>query len=212
MNIHKFLVDLGDLFYYKKLQGELKGTSSVLDLGCGGHSPLANIKKKRLLVGVDIFKSSINKSKKKKIHDKYIVGDVLNIDKYFKRKSFDAIVALDLIEHLRKNEGLKLLKKMDLIAKKKIIILTPNGFTNQDPYEDNPYQVHKSGWTSGEFRQLGYKVYGMRGLKFVRGESASIKYKPWFFWGLISTISQFLVYCFPKFAYQIFAIKELNKQ
>jgi len=214
MSIHKFLADLGDLFYYKRLQSELKGAVSILDLGCGSHSPLAkiNIKKKAFLVGVDIFKPNINKSKKKKIHDKYLVGDVLKIDKYFKRKSFDVVVALDLIEHLRKNEGLRLLKRMELIAKKKIIILTPNGSTTLDMDEDNLYQAHQSGWTAGEFKQWRYKVYGMRGLKFLRGDCTNIKYKPWFFWGLVSTVSQFLVYYFPEFAQQIFAVKELNRQ
>lgn len=212
MNIRKFLTNLGDLFYYKKLQSELKEASSVLDLGCGSQSPLAKIKKKFFLVGVDIFKPRIRQSKKKKIHNQYLVGDVLEIDKFFKKNSFDTVVALDLIEHLEKKDGLRLLKKMELIAKKKIIILTPNGFTKQDQDENNPYQVHQSGWTSEEFKKRDYKVYGMRGLKFIRGEYATIKYQPWFFWGLISTISQFLVYYLPEFAYQIFAVKELNKQ
>lgn len=213
MNFRKYLVDLGDLFFYKKLQQELKGMNSVLDLGCGSNSPLSKIKKIKnfFSVGVDIFKRSIEESQKKKIHDEYKVGDVLQIDKFFKKKSFDAVVALDLIEHLEKNEGLKLLKKMEGITKRKIIILTPNGFKRQDPLEDNPYQVHKSGWRVGDFRKMDYKIYGMRGLKFIRGEQATIKYKPWILWGVISTLSQVLVYKFPNLAYQLFAVKELKR-
>lgn len=207
--MRELLVDLGDWFFYRKLAQELKGMESVLDLGCGRHSPLAKIKKKFFSVGVDIFQPSIKISKKRKIHDHYQTADALKIGQFFKRKSFDCVIALDLIEHFKKEDGLKLLKKIGRIAKKKIIILTPNGFTKQDPLEDNPYQIHQSGWTAEELRKFGFRVYGMRGLKFIRGEYATIKYRPWFFWGLIATLSQLIVYFLPEFAYQLFGVQEL---
>lgn len=209
MIIRQLLIDLGSLFFYKKLESEFYGMNSVLDLGCGGNSPLAKFKKRFFSVGVDVFAPSIEESKKRKIHDEYRITDVLEIDRFFKRKSFDAVVALDLIEHFEKKEGLTLLKKMEVIAKKKIIVLTPNGFTKQDPYEDNPYQTHKSGWEVEEFRKLGYRAYGMRGLRWIRGECATIKYKPWFFWGAVSTISELFLYYFPDLSYQLFIVKKL---
>lgn len=210
MNFHQCLAKLGDWCYYRQLAHELKNIDSVLDLGCGADSPLSKIKKIFFSVGVDIFASSIKKSKKRKIHDEYKLVDVLEIDKFFKKKSFEAVIALDLVEHLTKKEGLKLLKKMEAMARKKIIILTPNGFTNQNQGEENSYQIHQSGWTVGDFQSRGYRVYGMRGLKFIRGEWATIKYQPWFFWGVVSTLSQPLVYFFPYFAYQLFAVKTLK--
>lgn len=211
MIIRQRLIKLGDLFYYKTLEQALSNIESVLDVGCGGNSPLSRIKKKFYSVGVDIFRPSIKKSKRVKIHDEYKLGNILKINAFFKPKSFDAVIALDVIEHLEKKDGLKLLKDMESIAKKKVIVLTPYGFTKQNPYEDNPHQVHKSGWAISDFQKLGYKVYGMRGLRFIRGECATIKYKPWFFWGTISMLSQFFVYFFPKLAYQLFAVKEIKK-
>ena len=118
-DIRQILTTIGDWFYYQKLESELKGMSSVLDLGCGSNSPLSKIKKNFFSVGVDIFEPSIKKSKKNKIHDEYKIADVLEIDKFFKRKSFDVVVALDLIEHLKKKDGLRLLKKMEVIGRKK---------------------------------------------------------------------------------------------
>lgn len=210
MRLKQYLINLGDRLYYKKLEDELKGMESVLDLGCGSCSPLAKIKKDFFSVGVDIFKPSIEESKKKAIHDKYKLGDVLKINNYFKKKSFDVVIALDLIEHLKKEEGSKLLEKMEQIAIKKIIILTPNGFYKQDSLEDNAHQVHQSGWGVEDFRGKNFHIYGMRGLKFLRGECATIKFKPWFFWGVISTISQPVFYFMPKLAYQLFIVKELK--
>ena len=146
MNIRQLLVDLGDLPYYRKLERELAGMENVLDLGCGSNSPLAKVKKTFHSVGVDIFEPAIKKSRKLKIHDEYKISSVLEADKKLKASSFDAVIALDLIEHLNKADGVKLIKMMSKLAKKKVIIFTPNGYYNQDPYEDNPYQVHRSGW------------------------------------------------------------------
>jgi|SRR3989344_9094138 len=210
MNIRKVFVTLGDLFYYKILEKELLGMDTVLDVGCGADSPLAQVKKTFYSVGVDIFEPSIKKSKKKKIHDDYKIGDILNLSKFVKKKSFDGVVALDIIEHLEKKDGYTLLKQMELIAKKRVIVLTPYGFTQQHPYDENPYQIHKSGWYDEDFKKLGYTVYGMRGFRFIRGECATIKYKPWFFWGILAVLSQFVVYKYPSAGYQLLAVKNIR--
>lgn len=210
MNIRAKLIDIGDSFYYKILEKELSGVKTVLDVGCGSNSPLARIKKNFYSVGVDAFEPSIKKSKREKIHDEYKLCDVLKISKHFKKKSFDVVVALDLIEHLEKKEGLHLLEQMELLARKKIILMTPNGFVSQHPIEDNPYQIHKSGWGISDFKKMQYRIYGIRGFKFIRGEYATIKYRPWFFWGLMSTMSAFFTYYLPTFAYQLLVIKEFD--
>lgn len=205
-----FLINLGDWFYYHCLSRELKGMDSVLDLGCGSWSPLQKIKKDFFSVGVDIFQPVIGRIKRNKIHDEYKIVDVMQIDKFFKKKSFDAVIALDLTEHLKKKEGLTLLKRMESIGRKKVIVLTPNGFTDQDPAQGNPYQVHQSGWQVEDFARRGYRVYGMRGLKFIRGQWATIKYRPWFFWAVVSVFSQPFVYFLPQLAYQLFAVKKIK--
>jgi len=211
MTLRQFLVFVGDLLYYKALEKELAGAKTVLDVGCGSWSPLANVKKTFYSVGIDIHKPSIEEIKKQKIHDEYKVGDVLKLNKIFKPKSFDAVVALDVVEHFEKKESMELIKQMESIAKNKVIILTPFGFVKQHPVDDNLFQEHKSGWSIKEFDTMGYRLRGIRGFRFIRGEYATIKYKPWFLWGIISTLSQFLVYNFPQLAYQLLAAKEMKK-
>ncbi len=206
------LIEAGDSLYYRVLENELSDCQTVLDVGCGSNSPLLKIKKSFWSEGVDIHKPSIFKSKKKRSHDSYKIADIRNLDKIYRQKSFDAVVALDLIEHLEYQEGEKLLNSLEKIAKKKVIILTPNGFLPQDGYGNNPYQIHKSGWTVKDFLKYGFTYYGLRGLKGIRGEQGTIKYRPWFFWGLIAVITEYLTFYFPKLAAQIFAVKRLNRR
>lgn len=210
MNLRRWLVNLGDWHYYAMISWELRNMRSVLDIGCGSNSPLAKINKHFLSTGIDIHKPSIEISKKNKIHDTYKIGDVFMIDVLFKGKKFEAVVALDLIEHLPRQKGRELLKKMTDIAMKKVILLTPNGFVEQIPYDGNSFQKHLSGWTVEDFTKLGFRVYGMRGLKWLRGEYATIKWKPWFFWAAISTISEVVVFFLPKLANQLFVVKDLD--
>ncbi len=204
------LVSKGDWTYYATLGRYLNDVDSVLDVGCGGNSPLAKIQKHFYSVGVDIFQPSIDKSKKAGIHNAYKRGNILSIDTMFKKGQFDAVIALDLIEHLEKKQGYDLIKKMSRLAKKKIIVMTPNGFYKQEQYEGNPYQVHRSGWDVDDFLKLGFTVRGIRGIKWLRGEYATLKWKPWIVWGIISVLSEPFVYFFPRWAYQLFAVKEIQ--
>lgn len=206
--IKNIALKLKDRFYYKNLERMLEDCSTVLDVGCGSNSPIVNIRRPFYSEGIDIFSKSIKESKKKKIHDRYKIGDVLKLEDYYKKKSFDAVIALDLVEHMKKKDSLKLMKAMERIAKKKVIVLTPNGFYHQDELDGNPYQTHKSKWELRDFKRLGYKVYGLRGLKFLRGEYASIKFRPWLVWGLIAFISEPILYFIPQLSYHLLAIKK----
>lgn len=200
-----------DYLFYRTLTVNLKGCKTVLDVGCGEDSPLSRIKKTFTSEGIDIYKPSLKKSKRKKNHDFYKTGNILFLRKHYKDKQFDAVISLDVVEHLNKDKALCLINDMEKIAKKKIIILTPNGFQHQDHLEGNPFQEHKSGWSTLDFQRLGYTVRGLRGFKFVRGEHATIKYEPWYFWGVVAFVSDFLTYFFPTYSYHLIAIKEIKK-
>ena len=199
----------GEIFplYIDYLRKELYDWNTVLDLGCGGDSPIqyCNVS---FSVGVELFESYLQKTKKKVIHNQCIKADIRKIE--FKPKSFDIVVALDVLEHLTKEEGSELIKKMEKWARKKIIVFTPNGFVWQDDYDYNPFQVHKSGWDVQEFDKLGFKVFGINGWKRLRGYSALIKYRPTILWNTISNLTQKITCRNPKFAFQLLVVKEID--
>lgn len=189
------------------LKRELGGCKSFLDLGCGKNSAVRYFSKEFRSAGVDAFKPDLEESRKKGIHDEYFVMDVRNLN--FKPKSFDAVLAVDLLEHLTKKEGDKLLKDMERIAKKKVIVLTPNGFLEQKAYDGNEYHIHKSGWTVSEMRGRGYRVMGFNGVKFLKGEKAMVRFWPRYFWRVVSDITQLATYHFPERAFQLFCVKDV---
>ena len=204
-------------YIYKKLfpdwveylKKETAGCDTALDLGCGENSPIqhCNIP---FSVGVDLFEPYLQESKKKNIHNQYINADITEIK--FKPKSFTMVIATEVLEHLTKQEGYKLLMKAEEWVKKKVIITTPNKYLWQDGYDNNPFQRHKSGWDYTELKSLGFKVYGLHGWRILRGYKGGIKYKPIFFWERISDLTQKITYHFPNLAFQLFAVKEIHKE
>ena len=191
----------------EQLKKDLSGCQSVLDLGCGYNSPVqyANVPFK---VGVDLFDPYLEQSKNKKIHNKYIKADINKVE--FPPKSFDAVMAVDILEHLSKEDGLALLEKMGNWAKTKVILITPNGFLEQDSYDQNPLQEHRSGWTVEEFKKEGFKVLGMDGYKKLRGYKGGVRFKPVLFWLALSELSQEVAYYFPKLAFHLYVIKRIK--
>ena len=131
----------------------------------------------------------------------------------FKSKSIDVCGCFDLIEHLEKYEGENLIQEMERIARKQVIIFTPNGFLGQKAYNNNVFQVHKSGYTWLDFEKKGYIIKGVRGLKILRGERAVLRYKfLGFFVLLLSIASQLYLLNHPKHAFQILCIKNLEEK
>jgi SAM-dependent methyltransferase len=212
MGIKKQISKYQNLFFIFVMEQQLKGCRSVLDVGCGHSSIVGSLKKTFSSEGIDIHKKTIDLSRKNKTHDKYKIGNIMSLPNFYKKKSFDACVSIDVIEHFTKKDALRLIKNMENVAVKKIIILTPNGFYEQHDYDGNPHQEHKSGWSKNDLEKLGYKVYGLRGLKYLRDEHAGIKYKPWAFWGACGFISEILFFPFASASFDLLAIKDLKEK
>ena len=95
----------------------------------------------------------------------------------FRVDEFSLVTALDVIEHLSKSEGYRLLYEINRISPVSII-QCPNGFLWQAPFERNPFQAHLSGWTSHELRELGWKKqFGLGGPKALIGIGAIPKWE-----------------------------------
>lgn len=204
------------IFRYFSWQYQFKkyadGYDTLLDVGCGPHSEVQNLKNVKYKVGIDLFAESIETSKRAGIHDKYFLMDVRKLLWKFASDSVHIVVANDLLEHLTKDDGMILLGDMNVLALDRIIVFTPNGFIPQDSYDGNDLQIHKSGWTVKEMRRRGYKVIGIGGWKKLRKEGTLIKGSKdyYYLWEMLSALTQLFTFYFPKQAYHMLCIKDLN--
>jgi hypothetical protein len=189
------------------LKCALKKGSSVLELGSGKCSPITNLMNKlNLSVAVDRYKPSLVENKQRRYFENYVLADIRHPP--FKSNSFDSVVALDVIEHLSKPEGLKLIKQMEDISREKVVILTPNGCSPKEHLEDsNILQHHLSAWVSADFLSLGFGVFGINGARALRGELAHATIRPRAIGEFASKMTDRLVYNHPSSAFQLLCIK-----
>ncbi len=200
-----------------EIEKHLKDCKTILDVGCGNNSPIGLLEEKYTTIGIDAYKPSITSSEKQKIHNAYILGDIKKLNTLVKKKSFDAVMALDVIEHLEKDNGYKLLDDMERTARKKVILVTPNGFIPQYNKE-NKLQAHLSGWTVEDFTNRGYQVEGIYGTKFcniLRTDEAELRWKPKFFWALVWGILVEITHHLytkknPKYSIGLLAVKKIT--
>ncbi|MFA5771728.1 MAG: methyltransferase domain-containing protein [Thermoplasmata archaeon] len=199
--------------YINILEKEIIGNcETLLDVGCGNSSPINAFSQNYVYsIGVDIFEPYITESRNASIHNEYRIMGALEIGNNFKDKTFDCVLAAGLIEHLPKEEGLKLIKMMEKIAKKKVIIFTPNGFLPQGGCNGNKFQRHLSGWKSKEMKKMGYRVIGLHGWKSLRGEYGVVRGGRYisFIVGKISLLTQIITDKYPALSFEILCIKDL---
>jgi len=173
------------------LRDALLGCESVLDVGCGVTTTMRQLGIPQT-IGVDGYAPSFNEAKRQNTHDQLVQCDVRELSKHFQARRFDACVALDVIEHLTKPDGLKLIEDMERIAKKRVVFFTPSGFLPQRQAKNDDLQEHLSGWEAVEMEQKGYRVIGLLGPKSLRGEYHALKYRPAVLAGLASLVGQCL--------------------
>lgn len=150
------------------LRRELDGIGSVLDVGCGDDSRLQFVRGVGRKVGVDAFAPAVERSRARGIHDEYLVTPLAELA--LPDASFDAVIAIDVIEHFEKDESRRFVERLERIARTKVVLFTPNGFLPQPALDGNPWQEHRCGWDVAELRARGYRVEGVLGLKGLRGE------------------------------------------
>jgi SAM-dependent methyltransferase len=194
----------------ERLEQAVGDVESVLDVGCGANSPLGRFRRRvARAVGVDAHEPAVAAARAAGVHDEYVVADVRELGSRFPPRSFDAVVAFDVVEHLRREEGEALLDAMERVARRRVVVLTPNGFVEQREYDANPLQEHRSAWSAADFARRGYRVRGVAGLRWLRGERGEVRLRPTWLWSRVAGASEPLVTRVPALAFQLIAVKNV---
>lgn len=191
-----------------------KSALSILDVGCGFGEPMKFISKRKRFysVGLDISKTCVEECKSERIFNNYVLSDASYLP--FRNESFDVVFCSQVMEHLDKTAGLKMLDEIETIAAKQVIVGTPTGFIpflplNFHKGNNNIFQVHLSGWSPSEFARRGYKIR-YQGLRLVYGEKGLMRGLPRPLRPILSLISYItspLTYFFPSLSIYMIASK-----
>jgi SAM-dependent methyltransferase len=146
-----------------------KNARSILDVGCGKGEPMKFINRARnfYAVGLEIFKPYLLEAKNDRTHDDYVLCDVRYIP--IRERAVDVVLCIEVLEHLNREEGINLIRAMEKVACRQVVLTTPVGRYEQHAYDNNPYQEHRYVWSVHEIKRLGYNVKGA-GLKGIPGK------------------------------------------
>lgn len=152
-----------------------KGAQSLLDVGCGEGKSISVLPGIRgmYVVGVDAYEPYLEECRHKRgIYQDLVLCNASNLP--FQDNSFDIVLAIEVLEHLSREDGELMLLEMERVAKKQVIITTPLGKANQPlDLTYDPLQIHQHIWTPSDLRSLGYQVKGI-GLRLVSGGGGGI--------------------------------------
>jgi ubiquinone/menaquinone biosynthesis C-methylase UbiE len=93
------------------------------------------------------------------VHDwaytNWIVGEALQVLSGMADRSYELVMAIDILEHFETADGLKLLGECARVASRAVLVSTPKTFIHQE-VEANPLENHRSLWTEGQLAGAGY--------------------------------------------------------
>lgn len=152
------------------VQQEIGVEDVVLDLGCGIMQATTDVGSEgtlscKSITGVEADERYIKQLNHTHPEFNIIHAKVQEFTPTIASKSFDIVMALDLVEHLEQAEALALIDEMMRIAKKKVIIYTPSAFHSNEENVSNAWgmglnilQRHLCFIPPDHFIKLGFEV------------------------------------------------------
>jgi hypothetical protein len=210
----------------------LRDNPSVLEFGCGPEPAILRLQLVDTYIGVDAFKPSIERASqfaltiKPDLDTQFVQGEILEFARTF-NTPVDYVVSIDVIEHLPKSQGDEFLRQCFRIARKGVIVVTPNGYVKQAADLFNPWQEHKSGWTIDDFlchSALNENVYettirGGSGPRFLRHSfvdrtdtriAHTIRFRPRILFAVVCAVGQLITYRMPRKGFHLYVCYRIN--
>lgn len=148
---------------YKYVQEATQNGESLLSLCCGIGYELRDLSTQDI-TAVDIAPQYISELHNHQPNVKTFVNDAYDYIKNAESDSVDVISIIDGIEHLTHDKGLEVIANMKRVARKEILLFTPDGYLKNEPHNAwgiegaDEHQTHKSGWSALELKDLGFEI------------------------------------------------------
>jgi hypothetical protein len=83
------------------------------------------------------------------------IGNALDILPTIENNQYEMVIAIDILEHFEKAEGLHFLEALKRVSSGQVLISTPNEFHPQE-IEANPFENHRSYWSREALSSAGF--------------------------------------------------------
>lgn len=141
------------------IKNNTKGSISVVDFGCMLGSRFKMVASSVVnRIGIEIWKPYLDAPQTKftPIH-----GDMRDFESLVDPKFYDCALFIDTIEHIPKDDGLILLKRVQELFNR-IVLITPNGYFKWEVdvtgFDSHESQKHKSSWYEKDLGELGFET------------------------------------------------------
>jgi hypothetical protein len=165
--------------YLRRLGNECDPGSVAVDLGCGDRSPVPALLPHLDVVGVEGDKRAADQAAASGNHAEVLHADLSDpqgLAAKLEGLDVQLICLIHVIEHLPRHKGFELMRAIEAMTSRFVLIETPNRFQPQGPEYGNHAQRHLSGWFPHDFEALGYTVRGTSGTRYLRGYAGAPRF------------------------------------
>jgi len=148
-------------------------SDSVLDVGTGLMGSLDFFPSK-VKLGLDGYRPYLEHRPREDVVP--INADARRLGELFLPRSIDLVTLIDVIEHFDGDAAREVLRHAELIARRRVVVVTPRGIFPQEGHDafglgGEEYQRHRSSWDVEDLTSLGYRVAVLKGFHDKRNES-----------------------------------------
>ena len=95
-----------------------------------------------------------------------MIGDALKLLSTLRNKTYDLVLAIDILEHFHKEQGIIFLKECQRVSRDSVLVSTPKEFVAQEVLA-NPLENHRSHWTEEDLRSCGFNSFLSNALSLI---------------------------------------------
>ena len=135
------------------------------DLGCGPAESVIAAQTLQIpwrrLISVEAFPPYVERLRQKSVRAAHHEIHAVRIDEIFDLlgpRPVDVVLLIDVLEHFPRRAALRLLARLEGLARRGIVVFSPIGDVGQDELDGNDLQRHRSMWRPEDWARLGYAV------------------------------------------------------
>lgn len=163
-----------------RILAEVTYNDLVLDVGSGhGSYHTALVDRARHVDMLDAHYPALVDRKKRygsKVTPRH--GEALTLMSKMQDRSYDVVLGIDVVEHLEKADGLRLLAEMRRVGKR-VVLFVPEGNHPQAAHSGNEWQAHRSTWWAPDLEAIGFMVERWENFHSEPGKDSGAMFVTW---------------------------------